>query len=108
MGKHEAMTTSVDRQRPPSPPASLLRLLAIGFGIAAIVKELRLPQDERTWHGTVATYVPYDFRLPTVDRVRQRLWAPDDPQVLMPTVFGVGWALNLGRIVALLRDRRPT
>jgi hypothetical protein len=97
------MTTTADRKSPPR--GGLLRLLAIGFGIAAVVKELRLPPDQRTWHGTIATYVPYDFRLPTADRLRQRLWAPDDPQVLMPTAFGVGWALNFGRIVTLLRGR---
>lgn len=98
------MTSPADGKTPPQ--GGLLRLLAIGFGIAAIVKELRLPKDQRTWHGTVATYVPYDFRLPTADRIRQRLWSPDDPQVLMPTVFGVGWSLNFGRLLALLRDRR--
>lgn len=98
------MTSSGESRRPPQ--AGLLRLLAIGFGIAAIVKELRLPRGQRTWHGTVATYVPYDFRPPTPERIRQRLWAPDDPQVLMPTVFGVGWSLNFGRLLALLRDRR--
>jgi hypothetical protein len=97
------MTTPAETKRPAQ--GGLLRLLAIGFGIAALVKELRLPRDQRAWHGTVATYVPYDFRPPTPERIRQRLWAPDDPQVLMPTVFGVGWSLNFGRIVALLRDR---
>ena len=100
------MTTSVDHKGPPPAKGGLLRLLAIGFGIAALVKELRLPKADRTWHGTVGRYVPYDFRVPTAGRVRERVWAPDDPQVVMPTIFGVGWTLNLGRIVTLLRDRR--
>lgn len=79
-----------------------MQLLAIGFTVAAIVKELRLPREERTWHGAVGI-VPYDFRMPTADRIRERLWSPDSPRVLMPTVFGVGWTFNVGRLVELLR-----
>ena len=97
------MTSAAERKAPAK--GGLLRLFALAFGIAALVKELRLPKAERTWHGTVATYVPYDFRRPTVDRIRRRLWAPDDPQVLMPTVFGVGWSLNFGRVLTLLKGR---
>jgi len=81
-----------------------LRLLAIGFGIAAIVKELRLPREDRTWHGDVGGFVPYDFRPPTADRIRAALWSPDSPRLLSPTVFGVGWSVNLGRIAVLVRD----
>ena len=88
------------------PAGGLLRLLAIGFTIAAIVRELRLPAAQRTWHGLVAGVVPYDFRPPTVARARERLWSPDTPGIVVPTVFGVGWTVNLGRVVALVRDRR--
>ncbi len=39
--------------------------------------------------------IPFDFRVPTIDRVRQRMWNPDDPRVITPTVFGAGWSINL-------------
>lgn len=42
------MATPAETERPAQ--GGLLRLLAIGFGIAAIVKELRLAKSERTWH----------------------------------------------------------
>ena len=31
--------------------------------------------------------------------------APEDPRLLTPQIFGVGWSVNLGRLVALLRGR---
>ena len=51
----------------------------------------------------VAGLVPYDFRMPTIDRVKEHLWAPDNPKILVPHVFGVGWTVNAGRVVALAR-----
>ena len=82
----------------------LIGWLAIALTVAAVVRELRLPADERTWHGRIL-YVPYDFRMPTLDRLRERLWAPDQP-ILVPHFFGVGWSVNLGRLVAMVTNRR--
>lgn len=70
--------------------------------VAAVVRELRLPRIHRTWHGTLLGFVPYDFRRPTVARARHALWSPDDPHLLMPRVFGIGWTLNLGRLSSQL------
>ena len=69
-----------------------LAWLAIG---AAIYQELRKPPEERTWHGKVGGVVPYDFRVPTVDRLREAYWAPERDEVFSERVFGVGWAINL-------------
>jgi Family of unknown function (DUF5808) len=81
------------------------RLLTAGLIGAAVVKEVRTPAENRTWHGELAGLVPYDLRPPTAERVRERLWAPDDPRLVMPRAFGVGWTLNVGRVVHLVRDR---
>ena len=43
--------------------------------------------------------VPYDFRMPSIDRVRDRLWNEDDDRIFTPTVFGAGWSLNLFQLV---------
>ncbi len=85
--------------------ATLVRLVAIGLAVTAVVKELRTPEDERTWHGEVAGFVPYDFRVPTVERFRERVWDPEGDHIVSPHVFGVGWTLNVGRIVKLLREK---
>jgi hypothetical protein len=78
----------------------------MGLLVAAVVKELRTPAEERTWTGVVAGFVPYDLRRPTPERFVERLWAPDDERILVPQPFGVGWTLNVGRVVTLVRQRR--
>lgn len=74
-------------------------VLAI-IGVIAIVKELRKPSEERTWHGRVADLVPYDFRKPTIDRIRSTYWNPQGP-LLSGKVFGVGWSPNFGAFSGL-------
>ncbi|MBT0995546.1 hypothetical protein KIN34_14775 [Cellulomonas sp. DKR-3] len=83
----------------------VFRILVLALAAAAVVKELRLPADERTWNGKVAGFVPYDFRMPTAERIKQRLWDTDGDHLLSPHVFGVGWTVNLGRVYALVRER---
>jgi hypothetical protein len=72
---------------------------------AAVAQELRKPSSERTWHGRVAGFVPYDFRPPTLERFREAWWDPDNPQIFTDRVFGVGWAINLGRLAKLTREK---
>ncbi len=83
----------------------LISLVTAALAVAAVVKELRTPADERTWEGKVAAVVPYDFRMPTSARVRERLWNPEGEHVISPRVFGVGWTLNFGKVVALARQK---
>jgi hypothetical protein len=82
--------------------AHLARLLGIAVTTWAVVQELRTPREARTWQGRVGGLVPYDFRPPTGARARERLWNPAESQLLVPTVFGVGWTLNTARLVAVL------
>jgi hypothetical protein len=84
--------------------ASVARVVTWSLTAAAIVQEMRLPSDKRTWHGRVAGFVPYDFRFPTPSRLRASLWNPDDERLLTEQPFGVGWVVNVGRVVKLLRD----
>ncbi len=44
---------------------------------AAVYQELRKPPEQRTWHGKVAGVVPYDFRMPTFERLRETYWNPE-------------------------------
>jgi len=69
---------------------------AAALTVAAIAQELLRPKDERTWHGRILG-VPYDFRLPTLDRVKATFWNPH-AGLLTPHAFGVGWSLNLYRL----------
>ncbi|MFE6968048.1 DUF5808 domain-containing protein [Isoptericola sp. NPDC057653] len=84
---------------------NLFQLIMVALVVAAITKELQKDKEDRTWHGTVAGFVPYEFRVPTLARVRERVWDPEGEHLLSPHVFGVGWTLNLGRIVELVRRK---
>lgn len=91
------------RRRPDLP--SILRLISIALAVTAVVKELRTPADQREWNGKVIGFVPYEFRMPTVERFRERVWDPEAEHLIGPKVFGVGWTLNMGRAFALVRDK---
>ena len=76
-------------------------LAATGLVAAAVVTELRKPSARRSGTGTVAGVVPYDFRKPTAERIKSAVWAPDDTRVVKPHAFGVGWTVNIGRLLSL-------
>ena len=78
---------------------------AVGLLAAALSNEMRRPAHERTWHGEVAGFIPYDFRRPTLDRFKATFWAPADPRILTPRVLGVGWGVNLARLAQLFSPR---
>jgi hypothetical protein len=67
-------------------------------------QELQKPREERTWHGRVAGLVPYDFRLPTAERVREAYWNPDEPRIFTDRVLGIGWAINLYSLLQVLSE----
>jgi hypothetical protein len=75
-----------------------LAVAAAAIG-AAVATELNKPPAERTWHGTIAGVVPYDLRRPTPETVREKLWNPAG-NFWSPSVFGVGWSPNFGRLAA--------
>ena len=91
----------VSKARREAKPAR--RWLGLGLGVAlfsaAVTTELRKPAGERTWHGLIAGRIPYDLRPPTLTRVRERLWNTGDRRILVPTVFGVGWTVNLRQLL---------
>ena len=66
--------------------------IAILMGLA-IREQLQLPSEERTWHGTLYD-IPYDFRRPTIERLREAFWNKQTARVLVPQAFGMGWSIN--------------
>jgi hypothetical protein len=80
----------------------LLRMAVIGAVVGAIWSELRKPPDERTWHGKLAGVVPYDFRMPSLESLRQAYWNPRSPKVFTDRPLGVGWAVNIPTLLRRL------
>ena len=79
-----------------------VKLVAFGLVVAALIDQFRRDPEDRTWEGSVAGIVPYDFRMPTIERARSRWWNPEDERLFVPTVFGVGWTINVARLAGLL------
>jgi hypothetical protein len=82
----------------------LVRFTVFGLVVAAVATELAKPEPERTWEGRVFGLVPYDFRPPTWERIRNAYWNPDSDRLFTDRVFGVGWAVNLHRAKTLMES----
>jgi hypothetical protein len=67
---------------------------------------MRLPAEERTWHGRLLGFVPYDFRLPTPRRVIDAFWDPKSKRLFNDQPFGVGWAVNVPAALSLIGGLR--
>lgn len=46
------------------------------------------PEDKRVLG------MPYDWRKPTMERAKSRMWNPDDRRFFTPKSFGAGWTIN--------------
>jgi hypothetical protein len=80
----------------------LARTAVIGTVIGAVYVELRKPPAERTWNGKLMGVVPYDFRLPTIERLRGAYWNPRSPKLFTDRPFGVGWSVNVPTVLRRL------
>lgn len=71
---------------------------ALALAATAVSEQLSRPIGERTWQGDILG-IPYDFRPVTEDRVRERVWNPDNRSLFAPQIFGIGWTINLYRLL---------
>ena len=85
---------------------NLVKIVAVALVAAAVYQELKKPPEERKWHGKIAAFIPDDFRPPTVERLRERFWNPEDPRIFTEHAFGVGWAINLYNVIDRLQTLR--
>jgi len=81
----------------------LLQATVMALALAAVCQELEKPKQEREWHGTVAGFVPYDFRIPTIEKFKEAYWNPFESRIFSPRVFGIGWAINFYALLERLR-----
>ena len=74
-----------------------LKTIALLLTLAPVIYAIRTKQS----HGTYAG-VPFEFRRPTLQRIRERLWNPDDDRMFTPHIFGAGWSPNMYQILKRL------
>lgn len=84
----------------------LLRMAVFGAVAGALYTELRKPSDQRTWNGTLFGFVPYDFRLPSLEQLRSAYWNPHSPKIFTARPLGVGWAINIPTLLRRVGVRR--
>ncbi len=81
----------------------ILQATVITLALTAVLQELEKPKEERKWHGIVAGFIPYDFRLPTIEKFKEAYWNPYESRIFSPEVFGIGWAINFYALLERLR-----
>ena len=67
--------------------------------VAAAVYAVRSRQPYGRFFG-----IPYDFRMPTLSKIKERLWNPEDERIFTPNVFGAGWSVNAYQLVKRFRE----
>ena len=88
----------MNRKKILSPMNIIFSVLFLVYVAIAITQQLQRPPEERTWYGKIAG-IPYDFRIPSVERLRATFWNKDTSQILLPQAFGIGWSINLYPII---------
>ncbi len=75
------------RQKKQPTPGDVMVIIGIAALMGLAIREqLHMPPEERTWHGTLFG-IPYDFRWPTIERLREAFWNKDTARVLVPINF---------------------
>jgi len=80
----------------------LAQAAVITIALAAVCQELEKPKEERHWHGKLG-FIPYDFRLPTIERLKETYWNPENERVFVPQACGIGWTLNFYALLEKMR-----
>ncbi len=81
------------KKKKPTPGDVMVIIGIAGLMGLAVREQLQMPSEERTWHGRLFG-IPYDFRRPTSERLRETFWNKDTARVLVPQAFGMGWSIN--------------
>ena len=62
-------------------PGDVLLIIGIAALMGLAIREqVQMPKDQRTWHGTLFN-IPYDFRWPTIERLRETFWNKETARV---------------------------
>jgi hypothetical protein len=80
----------------------IIEAAVITVTLAAVCQELEKPREERHWHGKLG-FIPYDFRIPTIERLREAFWNSEDSRIFTTQVWGIGWGVNLYALLEKMR-----
>ncbi len=83
----------------------IIQLVVVFVFVQALREQLERDPEERTWEGRIGP-VPYDFRVPTMDRVLDSYWNPDSQRLFTDKVVGIGWAINFAQLWRIGKELR--
>ncbi len=63
----------------------------------------KLLEDSGARLNGSAVRIPYDFRVPTIQRIKDRVWNPEDSRIFTPMAYGIGWTINLTSLFKTLK-----
>ena len=67
------------------------------FTVATVAYSIKSKKSHGWFLG-----VPFDWRVPSINEVKQRLWNPSDDRLFAPTTFGIGWLPNAHQLLQRL------
>ena len=70
-----------------------IKTAVVLFNLAAAVHAARTGRATGRFLG-----VPYDFTMPTPQKVRDRFWNDENHTMITPPIFGAGWSINLPEV----------
>ena len=70
-----------------------IKTAVVLFNLAAAVHAARTGRATGRFLG-----VPYDFTMPTPEKMRDRFWNEKEREIVTPPVFGAGWSINLREV----------
>jgi hypothetical protein len=82
-----------------------LSVLMLAAFASAVLEQLRRPPAERTWRGKAFEVIPYDFNVPTVERLKDAYWNPASSQIITERPLGIGWAVNFAALYNWLQQQ---
>jgi Family of unknown function (DUF5808) len=87
---------AIFRSRPPQPK---LRLPVEGGSTVSCDEHraLAITTEPKRKSGRFLG-IPYNWDKPTWQRIRTRLWNPEEPRLFVPKAFGWGYTINLARL----------
>ncbi len=85
----------------------IIKFVVAAFFAATVAYAIKTKQSHGRFVG-----VPFEFRFPTIHRLKKRMWNKDDPRLFTERPFGIGWTINLyqaaKRIGAVTEDPDPS
>ncbi|MSQ15109.1 MAG: hypothetical protein EXR50_04510 [Dehalococcoidia bacterium] len=71
--------------------------------LASMIAASKLLEDTGVRLNGSIMGVPYDLRTPTLGRIKESVWNPENDRVITPMAYGIGWTINLPSLFKTLK-----